>query len=115
MDACVGLAPIVPIPFNRSKSNLKFLEYSAQRIATVASNFGPYAGTIQDGETGLLVSDNKDWYDKIKYLLDHDDERNRIIENAYKYVKENYDISKNYILWKNAIDSVVSGTDILKG
>jgi glycosyltransferase involved in cell wall biosynthesis len=113
LDACVGLAPLIPIPFNRAKSNLKFLEYSAQRIATVASNFGPYADTIIDGETGLLVSDNKDWYDKIKYLLDNDDIRSKMIDKAYDYVRENFDITKNYIYWKNAVDEILEERNIV--
>lgn len=106
LDGDVGLAPIIPHMFNRSKSNLKFLEYASQGIACVASDFGPYASTIVDGETGLLVSNNKEWYDKIKYLLDNDEERNKIINNAYNFVKENCTYEKNYLLWKAAIDEV---------
>lgn len=107
VDAVIGLSPLVYVPFNKSKSNIKFLEYTAQGMATIASNFGPYADTIEDGETGILIDNNRDWYDKIRFLLENDDERNRLAENALKLVKEEYDIQKNYILWKNAIDEVM--------
>ena len=106
MDALVGLAPLVPHTFNRSKSNLKFLEYAAQGIATIASNFGPYADSIIDGETGILISDNRDWYDAIRTLMDDDDYRQKLVTNAQKYVKENYNLKDNYVHWKNAIDEV---------
>jgi glycosyltransferase involved in cell wall biosynthesis len=107
-DAYVGLAPVVAHEFNKSKSNLKFLEYTAQGVATVASNFGPYADTIEDGVTGLLVSENKDWYDKIRYLIDHEDERNKIVANAQTMLKEKFDLNKNYVLWRDAINEVLS-------
>jgi len=109
LDAMVGLAPITTIPFNRSKSNLKFLEYTAQGAVTVASNFGPYKETIEDEETGLLISDNRDWYDAVMWLVNNPDERAKILNNARSYVKENYDISKNYVMWKTALDEVMEG------
>lgn len=109
MDADVGLAPIAAIPFNRGKSNLKFLEYTAQGAVTVASSFGPYKDTIVDGETGVLVSDNREWYDATMWLIEEPEERARILANARTFVKENYDISKNYKLWKTALDEVLEG------
>lgn len=38
----VGIIPLRPSVFNRSKSDLKFLEYAARRIPVIASNCGPY-------------------------------------------------------------------------
>lgn len=111
LDAKVGVAPITAIPFNRGKSNLKFLEYSAQGIATVASDFGPYQETIEHDKTGLLISDNRDWYDGVRYLLENEDERLEMVATAQKFVKENYDASKTYILWKQAIDEILKIED----
>lgn len=108
VDACIGLAPLVPVKFNLSKSNLKFLEYSIQGAVTIASNYGPYADTIVSGETGLLISNNNDWYDVIRNLLDNDDLRCKMAQNALDVVKEKYDLSKNYILWKTALDEVMA-------
>jgi len=109
LDAYIGLAPLTTLPFNKSKSNLKFLEYSYQGIATVASDFGPYAGTIEDGETGLLVRDNRDWYNAIRNLIDDEAEHDRLVKNAKKFVENHYDIRENYKLWKQAIDEVLEG------
>lgn len=39
----IGLAPIVPCEFNASKSSLRCLEYLTAEIATIATNFVPYA------------------------------------------------------------------------
>ena len=106
VDACIGLAPLIPCTFNESKSNLKFLEYAAQKIAVVASNYTPYASSIVDGANGFLISNNNTWYDAIRFLLDNPPQRKVMVENALLYVRENFDLSKNYILWKNAIDAV---------
>lgn len=103
----IGLAPLSANQFNKSKSNLKFLEYTAYNAVTVASNFGPYKDTIEDGETGILVSDNREWYDIVMWLLENEDEYNRILQNAKRVVEENFDIEKNYVLWETAIKEVL--------
>jgi len=103
----IGLAPLSTTQFNRSKSNLKFLEYTAYNAVTVASDFGPYKDTIEDGETGILVSDNRDWYDKVMELLTNEDKYNYILANAKKLVAEKFDIKKNYVLWEKAIKQVL--------
>lgn len=107
MDAHIGLAPLVPCAFNNSKSNLKFLEYSAQNMVTIASNVGPYADTIVHGETGLLVGDNNTWYDVICSVLNDENLYNRLQKNAYEFVHDKFDIEKNYHLWIEAIESVL--------
>lgn len=106
IDAAIGLAPLVPCKFNNSKSNLKFLEYSAQGVATIASAVGPYADSIEHAKTGFLISDNNLWYDAIRELIDDEDLRTTMATNALAYTREHFDLAKNYILWKNALDEV---------
>jgi glycosyltransferase involved in cell wall biosynthesis len=107
IDGYVGLAPVTTIPFNRGKSNLKFLEYTAQGMVTVASNFGPYAETIEHDVTGLLIDNNKEWYDAVRYLIDDEDAHQRILANAQAFVDEHYDMQKNYVYWKDAVDELL--------
>jgi glycosyltransferase involved in cell wall biosynthesis len=106
MDGYIGLAPLTTLPFNRSKSNLKFLEYTALGMATVATNFGPYAETIVHNETGLLIDDNRDWFDAINSLLTDKTLYNKIVENATKFVRENFDIEITYKKWVEAFDEI---------
>jgi glycosyltransferase involved in cell wall biosynthesis len=107
IDVDVGLAPLTATLFNKGKSNLKFLEYSAQQAVTVASAFGPYKDTIEDGVTGVLVENNKDWYEKIRSVLDDKEYYNYILKNATELVHDKYNISKNYVMWQNAIEEVL--------
>lgn len=56
----VGLCPLIDCPFNGSKSALKWQEYSALGIPTIASNVIPYSSVIKNRVTGLLVND-REW------------------------------------------------------
>ncbi|MDE2516494.1 MAG: methyltransferase domain-containing protein [Rhodospirillales bacterium] len=49
----ISLMPLADTPFNRAKSDLKFLEASACRVMSLASRM-VYGGSIADGRTGLL-------------------------------------------------------------
>ena len=99
LDFDIGLFPLIDNHFNRAKSNLRWLEYSALKIPTVASNVEP-CKTIKHNETGFICKNKQDWYDNIKYLIDNKKERKRIGENAYDKVKKDYNtekIAKKYL------------------
>jgi glycosyltransferase involved in cell wall biosynthesis len=102
----IGLAPVAANSFNKGKSNLKFLEYTVYDAVTVASDFGPYKDTIEDGVTGILVSDNRTWYERVKELLENKDLYQTILNNAKELVRDKYNIEKNYIYWQNALMEV---------
>lgn len=108
LDGYIGLAPLTTAPFNKYKSALKFLEYTAHNMVTIASKFSPYGEVIEDGVNGLLVEDNKDWYDKIRYLLDNKEVYDKLLVNAKYLISEKYDMSKNWVLWKNAIEEILN-------
>src|SRR5437899_12979401 len=54
----IGIAPLEKNAFNDAKSELKWLEYTALGIPTVASDFGPYKRAIGSGKDGFLTNDN---------------------------------------------------------
>jgi SAM-dependent methyltransferase len=49
----IALMPLLDDAFNRAKSDLKFIEAGACRVATLASDV-VYAASIEDGRTGLI-------------------------------------------------------------
>ncbi|HET6149913.1 MAG TPA: glycosyltransferase [Polyangia bacterium] len=53
----IGLGPLLPTEFNRCRSDVKFLEYTAAGALSICSDLEPYRSTIRDGENGLLFSD----------------------------------------------------------
>jgi glycosyltransferase involved in cell wall biosynthesis len=52
----ISLMPLEDTPFNRAKSDLKFIEAGACRVASLASHVA-YADSIDDGKTGLIFHD----------------------------------------------------------
>lgn len=61
LDFDIGLAPLADIPFNKSKSPIKAIEYGALGIPIIASAVGPYADYVLDGVTGFLVRAEHEW------------------------------------------------------
>ncbi len=67
----IGLAPLVDNTFNLSKSGIKFLDYSALGLATVASDVQAYRDVIQNDRTGFLLPNNADaWFEGLCSLID---------------------------------------------
>jgi glycosyltransferase involved in cell wall biosynthesis len=87
LDFQVGLAPLRPEMFNRAKSEIKLMEYAARGVATVASDYGPYADFIEDGVDGLLVRKPRDWTDAIEFLVKDPQARQRMVRNAHAKVR----------------------------
>lgn len=109
-DIDIGIAPLFYNDFNRAKSNIKFLEYSAMGIPTVATDIDPYH-CIKDGETGYLIKQNnrKKWVEAITRLVKSETLRGRIGASAREYVNQNFDINKNWKLWAAVYSAVVNG------
>ncbi|MBU0762801.1 MAG: glycosyltransferase, partial [Candidatus Altiarchaeota archaeon] len=89
----IALAPLRDSDFNRAKSNLRWLEYSALKIPTVASNVEPFR-CIEDQKTGLLVTEPGEWENAISELIEDQSKRKMIGENAYHEVKKNFNVEK---------------------
>ncbi|MGC8490875.1 MAG: hypothetical protein ACP5SH_03965 [Syntrophobacteraceae bacterium] len=52
----IGLAPLEDTPFNRSRSDIKFLEYGAHGVVPLLQATGPYLVSVQDGKTAFLYN-----------------------------------------------------------
>lgn len=108
LDIDIGIAPLAYSEFNRAKSNVKFLEYSALEIPTIATNIEPYE-EIEDGETGYKIKKNKEseWISKLNLLIRNKSVRKRIGENAREHVAREYDIAKNWEKWLDVYKEVL--------
>ena len=84
------LAPIENIIFNAVKSENKWVEASLVKVPTIASNYGIFKNVIKHNETGLLCSDNNDWYISLKSLIVNPKLRKMIGENAFNLCKKEY-------------------------
>lgn len=92
-DVC--LAPLTKNIFNKVKSELKIIEAGMTKKVLIAQDYGIYKELLEDGETGFLINDSrnhKDWYKKIKYLIQNPSEVERISNNLYELVKDKYSL-----------------------
>lgn len=84
-----------PHIFNKVKSELKVIEAGVKRKALIAQDFGVYSQTIKDGETGILVKNNKKgWYNAIKKVVDDPRYRQELADNLHDWVMEEYSIER---------------------
>lgn len=80
------ISPLQGLPGEEYKSDIKYVEASAQGLATVASEL-VYGETIRDGENGLIARDLSEWPAKVESLLKSRDYRRSVAYNAWDYVR----------------------------
>ena len=90
VDCDIILAPLVDTIFNRAKSENKWLEAGLVKVPTVASRVGAFAEQVKDGETGLLVGADNDWYTALDRLITNKALRTQLGENAHKIATNDY-------------------------
>lgn len=86
--ADIALAPLIGNDFTRCKTAVKYYEYSANAIPTIASNVQPYRKVIEPGN-GILCSSEEEWYQALKRLIENEQERREMGERAKEWVKAN--------------------------
>jgi glycosyltransferase involved in cell wall biosynthesis len=84
----IGLCPLVDSKFNRSKSFLKPLEYSACGIPFVASAVAPYMRYTDVGQDGFLVQTENEWIECISRLIEDKSLREKMSLQAYEKSKQ---------------------------
>lgn len=96
----IGIAPLSDSLLNNCKTNNKYREYGACRIAGIYSNVEPYSPSVVDHKTGILVdNDSESWYLGMKYLIDNPGVCDAIRESAYADIYENYNLDNIKYIW----------------
>ena len=106
LDFDIGLAPLRPSVFNRSKSPVKVMEYGALGIVPIASNVGPYADYIEAGHDGLLVDQPHQWGIALRMLTGDHELRATLARNAWEKARDNT-ISNHVAEWAAVIEEVL--------
>mgnify|MGYP001589881640 CR=1 FL=1 len=101
----IGLAPLADNMFNRAKSNLRWMEYSMAHISPIVSPVKAY-DCVEDGKTGLVAKEQKDWFNAMEKLITDKQIRRDIADNAYNKVSTAYNIDLNIELWNNTYKEI---------
>lgn len=93
----IGIAPLVDCNFNRSKSNLRWLEYSALKIPCVATDISHFSQSVKNGVDGVLIKDNdlQQWKNALEKMIVDVPFRQEIGRQAYKRVKKDFNVKTN--------------------
>ena len=86
-----GLAPLIDSDFNHCKTPVKFLEYTACNIPTLASNSLVYTQFLDNQE--IILVDEKQWYDKMQYMICHSTITLDLLKNAKKRCQKNFSLN----------------------
>ena len=82
----VGIAPLEDTPFNRSRSDIKFLEYAAHGVVPVVQETGPYLLSVKSGKTGMFFRTKDELIGTLDYLVSDRSARQGISVNAREYI-----------------------------
>ena len=102
----IFIAPLVDNTFNRNKSNLKFLEYSALGVPGVYSSVAPYTSVITHGENGLLAASLEEWEQSLEILLSDPILRKRMGQSALETIQKDWLLSDHIDSWVNVFHSI---------
>ncbi len=81
----ISFMPLADTPFNRAKSDLKFIEAGSRRVAALASTV-VYGDSVEDGRTGLLFRDASELHSRLLRLVAMPDLACSLADAAREYV-----------------------------
>ena len=92
----IALLPLRDNEFNRSKSDLKFIECAGNGTVVLASPV-VYSKSIEEGRTGFIYRDDREFVTKLNLLVRNKNLRRMVAEAAYAYVKRERLMSQHYM------------------
>ena len=105
----IAISPLQDTPFNRCKSDIKFLDYSAIGAAGIYSRVSAYESRVRHLETGWLVENsNEAWVDALETLLAQDSVRLRLARNAAQYLYAERILARCARNWLEALTHLLS-------
>lgn len=106
----IALAPLCDTPFNRAKSDIKFLDYAALGAPGIYSNLPVYAESVRQGETGLLAAnDTASWVQALRSLIEQPDLRRKLASNARRYLYDERILAVRATDWADALKAIWRG------
>ena len=86
----ISIAPLENFVFNDAKSNIKYLEASITKVASICSPRAAFADVIVNGENGFLADNEQQWHEAFDTLIQNPELRDSMAQAAYRTVTETY-------------------------
>lgn len=91
----IALAPLEESAFNRCKSAIKWLEFSAIGATGIYSDVPAYRGFVEHGKTGLMVGNTpQEWRNALNFLIEDADRRREIAMQAQLEILRGFALQK---------------------
>lgn len=90
----IGVVPVKPSDWSPWKFFFKTIQFMGLGMPIVASATGSNLEIIKDGVNGFLAESEKDWYEKLKLLVENPALRQEMGVAARKTAVEKFDIEK---------------------
>lgn len=98
----IGLAPLIDNEANRCKTDNKYREYGACKIAGIYADIPPYQNSVEPGITGLMVEGTTTaWLEAILGLIADRSTRTEMAERAYEDVLAKYSVENVSNKWSD--------------
>ena len=106
----IAISPLEDTPFNRCKSDIKFLDYSAIGAAGIYSRVPGYESSVRHLETGWLTENEVDaWVEALEALLSEDGLRTQMAQNATRYLYAKRILACCAHNWLKALETLLDG------
>jgi processive 1,2-diacylglycerol beta-glucosyltransferase len=103
-SADIFVAPLKDNLFNRCKSSVKYLDYSALGAPGVYSSLEPYLQIVVNEENGLLASSPQEWTDQLIRLIENETLRLQLAVNAQKTIQREWSLDRNAYRWQEVFN-----------
>lgn len=103
----IGLIPLDASLFSSCKSPIKFYDYAANGVPTIASKVPPYVDCMIDHETGLLVDNQtEEWIEAIELLMESPSLTKTLLGNALSWMQEHVSPNVSGDSWNILLSSL---------
>ena len=103
----IGVAPLVDIPFNRAKSWIKAIEYTAAGVPVIMSDVAEYRRLHDTYGIGRLASSKEEWLEHLYELKDFPTRTREAKENREKL--KALDVKVMASNWDKVLESYLQG------
>ena len=89
----IAVIPFESSSFDRTESNIRYIETSMFSIPSICSDLDEISSTIKNGKNGFIAKNRDEWLEYIQLLIENPDKRSSIGKAAYKTVCNSYSLT----------------------
>lgn len=105
----VGLMPLIDSYFERGKCGFKLIQYMGCKKPVIASPTGENSVIVEENINGFLANSEKEFYEHLKFLYNHQDEGVDFGINGFEKVDKYYTLQ---VAQKQYIDAIKQSLNI---